>query len=166
MTPEPWPRVLDAPASLESTYILEEPVPRENRTYAYVVKGVDADGTRHEMYGSFEQPYDYVPCGHAVLTRGRMYLDPGNIYGDPIFQMCDEGCWLGGGLDFRDIDWSLRLQYIVSGVPVDVYGEVEVSDMLPQVYVHVTEIAPTSSGECGPLPAASTSWGRLKGSYR
>jgi len=171
VTPEPWRREAPPRQYSVSEYSLLSPVPGENRCYGYAVKAMDADGQLHAICGLGDMPFDYVSCGLAIVARGFLILYMDNLEGPPRLVACTEDCWQTAGwdIDFGAVDPATYSSYVslfVPGIPVDIYGRIEVSGMIPNMWIVASQVLPSPSGLCGPLPVKSTSWGQVKTSYR
>lgn len=170
MTPAPWPREVRPPQDPSSEYTLPSPVPAENRCFGYAVRTVDADGLLHAVSGAGGMPFDYVSCGLAIVARGFLFLDLNHPTDPPYLEACAEDCWQTGPvIDLDAVDPTTYTAYISfppTLVPVDIYGTIQVSDLMPNVEVVASQVLSSPTGACGPLPATPSSWGRLKNSYR
>lgn len=167
ITPAPWPREARPSSDPGSEYSLTDPVPGGNRCYLYAVHAVDAQGQLTHVCGAGEQPYDYVQCGTPILTRGLLVLDFADLDGPPRFEACAEGCWPKDTfLDLHLVDRATYAPYIQTGIPVDIYGWMNVTDLTIRSFITATRVVATPSGACGPVPVRATSWGQVKASYR
>ncbi len=170
VSPAPMPREVRPPQDPASQYSFSEPVPAENRCFGYVVRAVDGEGGLHTVAGAGEMPFDYVVCGTAIVSRGTLAVDISNLTGPPLFTACAQGCWVDGygfgAVNFDAVDPATYAPYRNTGLPVDIYGEIFVSDMIPNVVIVASQIVLTPSGECGPVPVQPMSWGSVKTIYR
>lgn len=171
VTPAPWPREVRPPQDPFSEYTLLSPVPAENRCLGYAVRAIDADGNLFAVRDAGGMPFDFVSCGLAIVARGFLMLDPYNPTRPPYYEECADGCWsTTSDINLSAVDPATYAAYIsfpnAQLVPVDIYGTIWVSDLLPNVQLVATQVVATPSGRCGPLPVTPSSWGQLKRGYR
>lgn len=158
------------PEGSAAEHIFMERIPVPERWFRYGVMLADAGGALTPAWncGTNAGPFAYVAQGEALLTRGFLVWFPPH---DIRFSTCAQDCWLWcDQIDLSQVEPTAYQPYVSpispGPVPVDVYGYPEQSGMLWQYCMYATRIVPAPSGVCGPLPAAHSSWGRLKASYR
>jgi len=155
---------LALPPHMEQLYhLVTEPMLEDDHYFKYRAFMVDDVGNLTPAPGGFEVlPYDLAGCGEPVATRGFLRSD------GPNFEVCPDMCWLDcpGGIYFGALPPEIYEPYIDSGIPIDVYGEVILDGMIPVPCVVVSDILPTPSGECGPVPVERTTWSTIKSWYR
>lgn len=168
VTPTPWPREVRPSYDPISSYFFSEPMPGDNRCYGYVVRAVDAEGQLHAICGAGGMPFDYVSCGNAIVTRGHIVPRwPQASDTQVYFESCTEACWPSDSpIELELVDPATYTPYLFNSVVLDIYGYIEVSDMLPNVQIIATQVVLTTAGECGPLPVQSMGWGQVKKIYR
>jgi hypothetical protein len=154
------------------THVMEVPLPLANVMYRFKALGIDAGGGLHTVpVLSDVPPYDYVSNGLAIAGRGTLVrvVDPGY----PIFywlKPCPDSCWnaCDGLIPLWGTDAAYLAPYYRSGIPVDVYSELDFDGMMPVTcFWPFDHVEPSPDGVCGPLVSSErTSWSAVKEFYR
>jgi hypothetical protein len=125
------------------------------------------DGQETPAYSGVDITWGYASQGPAVVARGTLSLNLHDL-SRPLLTVCPDACWYqpGMALDCSAVATEDYYPYVGAGVPVDITGEIIVSDMLIDADLVATQILPTPGGRCVPVAVQEQSWGRLKSNYR
>jgi len=152
----------------EATYTVTMGAPWPERTWRYQAMLRDPAGQLSPL-GPFGDvmPVVSLAWGASPAVRGRLAADATGPYFHIIPCVQDCGQWLCyGNLDLSRIHPAQYEDYLRSGEPVDVHGDLLNTSASGGPCLYATLVEPARGDPCAAIPVASTSWGSLKSSYR
>lgn len=152
----------------EATYHVTMGAPFPQRTWRYQAALRSPDG-HIEPLGPFGNatPVVALSWGDAPAVRGILEADATGPYFHIIACVQDCGQWLC----YQDIDLSKihpaqYEQFLRSGEPVDVLGDLLAGGTTGGACLYASVIEPARGDPCASIGTAPLSWGSLKASYR
>jgi hypothetical protein len=152
----------------EATYAIAMGAPWPERTWRYQAMLRDPAGDLAPL-GPFAGvlPVVSLAWGASPAVRGMLEADPSGPYFHIVPCVQDCGQWLCyENIDLSRIHPAQYEEYLRSGEPVDVHGDILNTAAAGGPCLYATLVEAARGDPCAAIPVSTTSWGSLKSSYR